>query len=155
MIALGNDRQFRDLCIVLGLPELAEDERFAVSANRSANRAAMFTAIEPAIASWHSDELLAALEAAKLPCGRINSIPEALEHPQVQARGLVREMARADGTPVRFIGFPGQFSASPATYRHAPPRSGADTAAVLGEKLGLSEAEIAGLVATGVIAERL
>ena len=155
MIALGNDRQFRDLCIVLGLPELAEDERFAVSANRSANRAAMFTAIEPVIANWQSDELLAALEAAKLPCGRINSIPEALEHPQVQARGLVREMARADGTPVRFIGFPGQFSASPATYRHAPPRSGADTAAVLGEKLGLSEAEIAGLVATGVIAERL
>lgn len=155
MIALGNDRQFRDLCTVLGLPELAEDDRFAVSANRSANRAAMFAAIEPAIASWQSDELLAALEAAKLPCGRINSIPEALDHPQVQARGLVHEIAREDGTPVRFIGFPGQFSASPATYRHAPPRSGADTADVLADKLGLGEAEIAALVAAGVIAERL
>lgn len=155
MIALGNDRQFRDLCIVLGLAELAEDERFAVSANRSANRAAMFDAIEPAIAGWQSDELLAALEAAKLPCGRINSIPEALEHPQVQARGLLHEIAREDGTPVRFIGFPGQFSASPATYRHAPPRSGADTAAVLGGKLGLSAEEIADLVAAGIVAERL
>lgn len=155
MIALGNDRQFRDLCIMLGLADLADDPRFAVSANRSANRAAMFAAIEPAIATWQSDALLAALEAAKLPCGRINSIPEALEHPQVQARGLVHELTRDDGTPVRFIGFPGQFSASPATYRHAPPRSGADTATVLGEKLGLSEADIAGLVAAGVVAERL
>ncbi|MFN3515550.1 MAG: CaiB/BaiF CoA transferase family protein [Novosphingobium sp.] len=155
MIALGNDRQFRDLCKVLGLADLADDPRFAASANRSANRAAMFAAIEPAIASWQSDALLAALEAAKLPCGRINTIPETLEHPQVQARGLVHEMTRADGTPVRFIGFPGQFSASPATYRHAPPRCGADTAAVLGEKLGLGEAEIAALIAAGVIAEQL
>ena len=155
MIALGNDRQFRDLCGVLGLPELAVDERFALSANRSANRDAMFAAIVPVIATWRSDELLAALEAAKLPCGRINSIPEALEHPQVQARGLVHEIAREDGTPVRFIGFPGQFSESPVTYRHAPPRSGADTAAVLGEKLGLTAQDIAALVQAGVIAERL
>ncbi len=155
LIALGNDRQFRDLCAVLAMPELGEDPRFAVSAQRSSNRAALFALIEPAIAQWQSDALIAALEAAKLPGGRINSIPKALEHPQVKARGSVHELARDDGTPVRFIGFPGKFSASPPSYRRAPPRSGADSAAVLAEELGLDQAEIAKLLAAGVIAEKL
>lgn len=155
VIALGNDRQFRDLCGVLGLPELAEDPRFTASAARSANRAAMFAVLKPAIARWNSAELLAALEAAKLPGGRINSIPEALAEPQLAARGMIHELPRSDGTPVRFIGFPAQFSASPANYRLAPPRAGEDTRAVLAARLGLSDAQIDALAAQGIVAERL
>ena len=155
IIALGNDRQFRDLVAVLGLPEMAEDPRFATSAQRSDNREAMFAAINPAIASWKSEDLLAALEAAKLPCGKINTIPQALVQPQTMARELVQEIARDDGTPVRFVGYPGKFSASPVTYRHAPPRSGQDTRAVLGEVLGLSDAEVDALAAEGIVAEKL
>ena len=155
IIALGNDRQFRDLVAVLGLPEMAEDPRFATSAQRSDNREAMFAAINPAIASWKSEDLLAALEAAKLPCGKINTIPQALVQPQTVARELVQEIARDDGTPVRFVGYPGKFSASPVTYRHAPPRSGQDTRAVLGEVLGLSDAEVDALAAEGIVAESL
>lgn len=155
IIALGNDRQFRDLVAVLGLPEMASDPRFAASAQRSDNRDAMFALINPAIARWQSDDLLAALEAAKLPCGKINTIPQALVQPQTVARELVHEIARDDGTPVRFVGYPGKFSASPATYRHAPPRSGQDTRAVLGEVLGLSDAEVDALAAAGVVAEKL
>lgn len=155
IIALGNDRQFRDLVAVLGLPEMAEDPRFATSAQRSDNREAMFAAINPAIASWKSEDLLAALEAAKLPCGKINTIPQALVQPQTVARELVQEIARDDGTPVRFVGYPGKFSASPVTYRHAPPRSGQDTRTVLGEVLGLSDAEVDALAAEGIVAEKL
>ena len=155
IIALGNDRQFRDLVAVLGLPEMAEDPRFATSAQRSDNREAMFAAINPAIASWKSEDLLAALEAAKLPCGKINTIPQALVQPQTVARELVQEIARDDGTPVRFVGYPGKFSASPVTYRHAPPRSGQDTRTVLGEVLGLSDAEVDALAADGIVAEKL
>jgi crotonobetainyl-CoA:carnitine CoA-transferase CaiB-like acyl-CoA transferase len=155
IIALGNDRQYRDLTKVLGLPELAEDPRFALSVNRSDNRDALFALINPAIAQWKSADLLAALDAAKLPCGRINSVPEALSNPQIAARGLVQEIARDDGTPVRFIGFPAQFSESPASYRHAPPRSAQDTRAVLKEALGLDEAKIDALAAAGVVAEKL
>ena len=155
IIALGNDRQFRDLVAVLGLPEMAEDPRFATSAQRSDNREAMFAAINPAIASWKSEDLLAALEAAKLPCGKINTIPQALAQSQTVARELVQEIARDDGTPVRFVGYPGKFSASPVTYRHAPPRSGQDTRAVLGEVLGLSDAEVDALAAEGIVAESL
>lgn len=155
IIALGNDRQFRDLVHVLGLPDMAEDPRFATSANRSDNREAMFAQINPAIARWKSDELLAALEAAKLPCGKINTIPQALVQPQTVARELVQEIARDDGTPVRFVGFPAKLSTSPATYRLAPPRSGQDTRAVLGEVLGLTETDVDALKTAGVIAEKL
>jgi crotonobetainyl-CoA:carnitine CoA-transferase CaiB-like acyl-CoA transferase len=154
LIALGNDRQFRDLMVVLGLPTLGSDPRFAASADRSTNRAALFAAIEPVIASWQSDALLAALAAAKLPGGRVNTIPEALAQPQIAARGLVHEIARNDGTPVKFVGFPAKLSASPATYRHAPPRAGQDTREVLQAVLGLTEAEIDALRTSGIVGPR-
>lgn len=155
LVALGNDRQFRAFTALIGLPELADDERFAISAGRSVNRDALFALMRPAIAKWTSADLIAAMEAAKLPGGKVNEIPEILDHPQIAARGLVRGMARSDGTPVKVLGFPAQLSASPATYRHAPPRSGEDTAAVLGERLGLDRTEIDRLLAAGVIAETL
>jgi crotonobetainyl-CoA:carnitine CoA-transferase CaiB-like acyl-CoA transferase len=155
LVALGNDRQFRAFTALIGLPELADDERFAISAGRSINRDALLARMRPAIAQWKSDELIAAMEAAKLPGGKVNEIPEVLDHPQIRARGLVQEMERSDGTPVKVLGFPAQLSASPATYRHAPPRSGEDTFAVLGEKLGLPRDELARLAAAGVIAEKL
>lgn len=155
LIALGNDRQFRDLMVVLGLPELGTDPRFAASADRSDNREALFAAIKPVIAGWNSDDLIAALEGAKLPGGQINSIPEALVQPQIEARGLVHQLARDDGTPVRFLGFPAKLSASPATYRHAPPRSAQDTRVVLADELGLSEAKLDRLMADGIIAKEL
>ena len=155
IIALGNDRQFRDLVHVLGLPDMAEDPRFALSADRSDNREAMFARINPAIAQWKSDELLAALEAAKLPCGKINTVPQALVQPQTVARELVQEISRDDGTPVRFVGFPAKLSASPASYRLAPPRSGQDTRAVLREVLGLDDEKIDAMATAGVIAEKL
>jgi crotonobetainyl-CoA:carnitine CoA-transferase CaiB-like acyl-CoA transferase len=155
LIALGNDRQFKTLTAVLGLSQLGDDPRYAASADRSDNREALFAAIKPVIAAWKSSDLIAALEAAKLPGGRINSIPEALAQPQIEARGMVHEIARDDGTAVRFLGFPAKLSASPATYRHAPPRAGQDTRAVLAEELGLSEAEIEAFLAKGIIAERL
>lgn len=155
LIALGNDRQFAKLCEVLGLPELASDPRFAVSAPRSDNREALFAQIKPRIAKWSCDALIAALDAAKLPGGKVNTIPEILDHPQIAARGMIHDLERDDGTPVKVLGFPGQFSRTPATYRKAPPRSAQDTAQVLTEELGLTDDAIARLVKAGVVAERL
>lgn len=155
LVALGNDRQFRAFTALIGLPDLADDERFAISAGRSVNRDALLAQLRPAIARWKSAELIAAMEAAKLPGGKVNEIPEVLDHPQIEARGLVHEMTRSDGTPVKVLGFPAQLSASPATYRHAPPRSGEDTASVLSERLGLQAEDIERLLAAGVIAETL
>jgi crotonobetainyl-CoA:carnitine CoA-transferase CaiB-like acyl-CoA transferase len=155
LVAIGNDRQFRQFMDILGLGGLADDPRFVVSSGRCLNRDALMDVMRPVIARWKAADLIAAMQGAGLPGGKVNEIPEVLEHPQIQARGLLHEMTRSDGTPVRVLGFPAQLSASPATYRHAPPRSGEDTAAVLAEKLGLGRDEIDSLLAAGVIAETL
>jgi len=155
LVALGNDRQFRAFSALIGRPDLGEDERFAISSGRSVNRDALLAEMRPAIAQWMSADLIAAMDQAKLPGGKVNEIPEALEHPQIAARGIVREMARSDGTPVKILGFPAKFSASPPSYRLAPPRSGEDTFLVLRDKLGLTQVELDSLLDAGVIAERL
>lgn len=155
LIAIGNDRQFAKLCAVLGVPNLAQDARFAESSHRSANRDALFSVIKPLIAARTCEDLLADLDKAKLPSGKVNTVPEILEHPQIAARGMVHELPRDDGTPVRFVGFPGKLSRSPASYRTAPPRSAQHTRDVLAHELGLDDEAIAGLLASGTVADRL
>jgi crotonobetainyl-CoA:carnitine CoA-transferase CaiB-like acyl-CoA transferase len=155
LVALGNDRQFRSFCVLLEQPGIADDPRFQDNAGRSTNRNALLAALGEAIAKWRADDLLSAMEAVKLPGGRINEIPEILADPHIAARGIVRPMTRSDGTEVRVLGYPGKFSATPPTYRRAPPRSGENTAEVLRDLLGIDEMALAALVEAGIVAERL
>jgi crotonobetainyl-CoA:carnitine CoA-transferase CaiB-like acyl-CoA transferase len=151
LVALGNDRQFRAFCELIGLAGLADDPRFKDNAGRSPNRAALQEELGKAIAKWKAADLIAAMEAAKLPGGKVNEIPEILADPQIAHRGLIHEMERSDGTGVKVLGFPARLSQTPADYRRAPPRSGEDTALVLCDVLGLDEGEIARLASAGVV----
>jgi len=155
LVALGNDRQFRTLCQLLGRAALADDPRFVDNANRSVNRKALQAELGAAIAQWKSADLLSAMDAAQLPGGRVNSIPEILADSQIAARGLIKTMQRDDGTPVRVLGFPARLSKTPADYRRAPPRSGHDTVAVLRDVLGLDEPAIAALAMKGIVSSKL
>jgi len=152
LVALGNDRQFRAFCGLIGRPDLPDDPRFLTNGVRSPNRAALQAEMAPAIARWTSADLIAAMEAAKLPGGKVNEIPEILADPHIAHRGLIHEMTRSDGQAVKVLGFPAQFGATPAGYRRAPPRSGEDTAEVLHEVLDLDDAALARLAAAGAIA---
>lgn len=151
LVALGNDRQFRAFCALIGRADLPDDPRFVDNARRSPNRKALQAEMGAAIATWKSAELLAAMDAAGLPGGRVNSIPDILADPQIAARELLRHMERSDGTPVTVLGFPARFSATPANYRRAPPRSGEDTLDVLAHVLRLGDEDIAALRQQGVI----
>lgn len=155
LVALGNDRQFRQFMALIGLPGLAADDRFANSAGRSVNRDDLIPAMQAAIGTWCAADLITAMQDAGLPGGRINTIPEALDLPQIAARDMVQDMVRSDGTPVKVLGFPAKLSATPACYAKAPPRSGEDTRAVLVDKFALTDKEIESLLASGVIAETL
>jgi crotonobetainyl-CoA:carnitine CoA-transferase CaiB-like acyl-CoA transferase len=152
VVALGNDRQFRDFLRLLGLEAIAEDPRFASNALRSVHRDALHAHIAPAVARWQSDDLVAAMEGAKLPAGKVASVPEILADPQVAHRATIQTMARDDGTPLRVVGFPAKLSATPARYDRAPPRAGADTRSALADALGLSATELDDLALRGVIA---
>jgi crotonobetainyl-CoA:carnitine CoA-transferase CaiB-like acyl-CoA transferase len=151
VVALGNDRQFRDFVAILGLAPLVEDARFATVALRSVNREALHAVIGPVVARWRVDDLVAAMEAAKLPAGKVQSVPEIIGDLHVVERASVRTMHRDDGTPLRVVGFPAKLSATPARYDHAPPRAGADTRDTLSEALGLSADALDVLAAEGVI----
>lgn len=155
LVALGNDRQFRGFCTLIGLPALPDDPRFIDNAGRSTNRHVLQDALRPAIARWKSNDLIAAMEEARLPGGRVNTIPDILADPQIAARGLVQPLSRSDGTEVKVLGYPGKFSRTPPDYRRAPPRSGEDSRDTLAQLLGIDGTAFDDLLAAGVVAETL
>ncbi|MGL1715227.1 CoA transferase, partial [Vibrio parahaemolyticus] len=75
LVAIGNDRQFRQFMALLGRDDLATDPRFASSPLRSGNRAALLAEMGETIAQWRAEDLIAAMQAAGLPGGKVNSIP--------------------------------------------------------------------------------
>jgi crotonobetainyl-CoA:carnitine CoA-transferase CaiB-like acyl-CoA transferase len=88
IVAVGNDRQFARLCEVLGLEELARDERFRTNPSRVVNRAALLPILEEAIRRRGRQEFSDALEAAGIPAGPINPVDAVFADPQVIARGM-------------------------------------------------------------------
>ncbi|PTW43766.1 CaiB/BaiF CoA transferase family protein [Rhodovulum kholense] len=104
IVAVGNDAQFGRLCGLLGLPELAEDPRFASNADRVAHREALTAALTQATRVRTKADLLAACEARGVPAGPINRMDEVFADPQIRHRGLVVENDGLPGvrTPIRF-----------------------------------------------------
>lgn len=152
LLPLGNDKQLRQFCEILGRPDIADDPRFFDNAARNANRPALQVELRKEIGKWKSDELIAAMEKVKLPCGKVNEIPQILADPHVAAREMVQDIHRSDGTPVKFIGFPAKFSKTKVNYRIAPPRTGEDTVAVLQKCLALDPSSLSALMAANVLA---
>ena len=79
IITAANDRQFKSLCEVLGIGELADDKRFKLNADRTRNRDQMHSLLMERVAQWNADDLFIALNEAGVPCGPINSIREGIE----------------------------------------------------------------------------
>lgn len=104
IIATGNDRQFGALCEVLGLERFTADPRFADNAGRVANRVELCGAIEAVTAALPKAEVIDRLSAAGIPVGPINTVAEAIDDPQIAARGLVIRPEGIPGvrTPIRF-----------------------------------------------------
>jgi crotonobetainyl-CoA:carnitine CoA-transferase CaiB-like acyl-CoA transferase len=91
IVAVGNDSQFARLCALLGLPGLAEDERFRTNPARVVHRAELIPLVADAIARRGQRELSEALEAAGIPAGPINSLDQVFADPQIVHRGMQLE----------------------------------------------------------------
>jgi crotonobetainyl-CoA:carnitine CoA-transferase CaiB-like acyl-CoA transferase len=150
ILAVGNDSQFVKFCNVAGLPDIPRDARFARNAERVRHRTTLVPLLAAVMKTRTRSEWLAALEAAKVPCGPINDLAEVFTDPQVQARGMTTEMAHPLSESVRLVASPMRFSATPVQYRRAPPLLGQHTGEVLHE-MGLSDAEVQALHAAGAI----
>jgi crotonobetainyl-CoA:carnitine CoA-transferase CaiB-like acyl-CoA transferase len=150
ILAVGNDGQFAKFCEVAGCPELAADARFARNADRVRHREVLVPMLAERMRARPKAEWLAALEAAKVPCGPINDLAEVFADPQVQARGMTVELPHPLADRVKLVASPMKLSATPVQYRRPPPLLGEHTDAVLLEA-GLDREEIAALRATGVL----
>ena len=142
VVAVGNDGQFAKLCRLLGLDALASDPDFATNAARVANRARLFPALEAKLQGQPRDHWLKALSEAGVPCGPINRVDQVFAEPQIVHRAMAQTLARPDGAAITSTACPVKLSATPATYRSAPPRLGQDTGRVLAGLLGLDKADI-------------
>ena len=132
VIAVGNDGQFRALAKALGVEPMGADPRFSTNALRVQHRAELSPALSVLTAGFTMKGLMAALEAAGVPCGPVNTIDQVFEEPQALHRGLTVEQSRPDlATPIRTVASPIRLSKTPVRYDAPPPKLGQDTEAVL------------------------
>jgi crotonobetainyl-CoA:carnitine CoA-transferase CaiB-like acyl-CoA transferase len=150
ILAVGNDRQFAKFCAIAGQPGWATDARFASNAERVRNRAVLVPLLEQVMRQRPRAAWLADLEAAKVPCGSINSVGEALTDTQAQARGAVVALPHPLTPDLRVVASPMKLSATPVAYRRAPPLLGQHSDELLREA-GCSTDDIAAWRAAGVI----
>jgi crotonobetainyl-CoA:carnitine CoA-transferase CaiB-like acyl-CoA transferase len=153
VLAIGNDAQFRRFCEFAGCDELADDARFATNDARVRNREDAVGALRPILAALPKAHWLEGLRQRGIGCGPINDLAQVFDDPHVRARGMVTEMPHPaiGGAPARLIASPLRLSATPVTYRHAPPVLGEHTEQVLGEVLGMDAGEIEALRAAKAI----
>jgi crotonobetainyl-CoA:carnitine CoA-transferase CaiB-like acyl-CoA transferase len=141
MVAAANPRLWRQLCDALGLSHLAEDPRFKTNTDRVRNRPALKEELERAFANYRVEELSALLERAAVPCGRVRTVAEALEDPQIEPRQMLLELDDPGLAGFKVLGNPIKLSdyEMPQPARR-PPRIGEHTREILAE-LGYSEQE--------------
>ena len=101
-------------------------------------------------AEWKRDRLLAALDAAGVPCGAITSVADVFKDPQVKARGMLQHVPHPSGVDVPQVVSPMRFAEAPLATQSAPPLLGQHSDEILSE-LGYGAADIAALRTTGAI----
>jgi crotonobetainyl-CoA:carnitine CoA-transferase CaiB-like acyl-CoA transferase len=120
IVTSGNDHQFARLCRVLGIPEVAEDERFATNQDRTANREALRPLLVERLATRSRDEWFRELIDAGVPCGPINTVAEGVAFATELGLDPVVEVGTGDRV-IPSVRNPITFSETPTSYHSAPP----------------------------------
>ncbi|BCU64821.1 hypothetical protein F941_01560 [Acinetobacter bouvetii DSM 14964 = CIP 107468] len=131
IIACGNDKQFKDLCLAIGYTELLDDAQFMRNQDRVKNRDVLIPLLSAYFLEKTAGEWVNAIHAVKVPVGVINTIEDALNEPQIQHRNMVVNIPHKLNNDFKVIGSPMKFSDTPVEYRHAPPQLGEHTMQIL------------------------
>jgi len=148
----ANQANWERIADVLGHSEWRDDPRFATNSARMANLAALTTLMDAVLATRTRDDWIARFDAAGVPVGPVNSIGEALAHPQTLARGMVVELVHPQAGATKALGCPIHFSGTPTAITRPAPVLGEHTREVLREH-GYADGDIDAFVAAGVVAE--
>ncbi len=125
LICCGNDRLFAKLATQLGRADWIDDPRFASNRDRLAHKAQLLDMLEPMLRTRPRAEWIARFERAGVPCAPVHTVPEALEHPQVQALGM---LAPVPGADFHLTALPLRIDGERPGARAAAPRLGQDNA---------------------------
>lgn len=151
IVGVANEKQWGLLCDVFARPDLKTDSRFSTNRDRVTNRDVLVAELNQIFSQRDTNDWLADLTKAGLPCGRINSIPEVFAHPQAQAREMTLESEHASAGTVQLPGFPYKFSQTPAEVHRPPPLLGEHTEEVLTSVLNYSSEDVVSLRDKGAI----
>jgi crotonobetainyl-CoA:carnitine CoA-transferase CaiB-like acyl-CoA transferase len=143
-VGAANQRNWEQLCAVLGRPDLLTDPRFATNADRTGHQRELAEILGAVFATRPVAEWLAELERAGVPAGPVYNLEQVYRDPQVQAREMVVNVEHLTAGMTRAIGIPVKFSATPGRIRRPAPTLGEHTDEILRE-LGLSPEAILAL----------
>ncbi len=150
-IGATSPANWKAFCGALGLQQLERAERFATVAQRRAHYQELAALIEEVTITRPSEHWYHLLERVGVPCGVLNRIDQIVADEHVQARDFIVELPHSKVGSIKSTGSPVRLSQTRVRLEHAGPLLGEHTCEVLAS-LGLSEAEIAELARTGVVA---
>jgi crotonobetainyl-CoA:carnitine CoA-transferase CaiB-like acyl-CoA transferase len=142
-LAVGNDGQFAALCDVLERPDLAADPRYVKNRDRVLNRDTLVPELQRVLSTKTTEYWLERIRAAGIPAGKVRTVPEALNAPEVAARGLIADTPDARHGSLPLMRSPLALRGTPPRDPVAPPRVGEHTDQILRDVLAVSEDELA------------
>ena len=130
LLTIGTDLQFRRFCQLVGRPEMAEDPAFSTNAARMENRQRLDDFLHEVLSAKSRDELWRELSEAGISCAPVQTLSEAVDHPQTAASGIVQ--SSPDGA-MSVVGFPLKFDGRRPPFRKKGPRLGEGNEDLLGQ----------------------
>ncbi len=149
-IAIFTERFWQNFCEILGVPELANDERFATNNDRSKNRDILNPMIEEKLKAKTTDKWVEILGRERIPCGALNTIDKVLQDVQLRHRDMIVGVDSPEGEEIEMLGNPVKAEGMDQEYRFSP-ELGEHTYELLHNVVGISQEEIEELRRTGII----
>nr|CAH7727168.1 unnamed protein product [Callosobruchus chinensis] len=144
-IGTGSDVQYKDLCVKLEHPELAEEEKYINNKSRVAHRDELITTLKSIFKTKTNKEWDKIFKGSSFPCGPVNSLKETFNDPHIQAIGLVQTVKHPTAGDVTVVGPCVTYSGGDNRVRDPPPTLGQHTSETLKGILGYNDEKIVDL----------
>lgn len=151
LLLSGTNPLFRRLAQVMGKPELIDDPRFAKVDTRLQNADAVEAIVQKWIGGHETEEVLALIGSAGVPCTKVATVDEVVENPQLHHRKQIVEIEHPVAGKISTAGVTMKLSDTPLTIRRPPPMLGEHTAEILADWLSLSPKDVTALEEDGVV----